>query len=153
MYVIPDGEVRRIKHLRVFFVTATWSVFAYVWLLVIVRFITPGVIDVWEGVVTFLFFPLTVMTAYMADRRMLIYKYLSKQYRMNKRGMIVEAEGNATEMSKIDHEQGLRVFAEEADNQDVRDFEDSRRDFIRVLRELRKKYPNIEPDQIEELAR
>ena len=25
MYVIPDGEVRRIKHLRVFFVTATWS--------------------------------------------------------------------------------------------------------------------------------
>merc|ERR1719225_446902 len=32
MYVIPDDEVRKIKHLRVFFVTATWSIFAYVWL-------------------------------------------------------------------------------------------------------------------------
>lgn len=29
--VIPTGEVRKIKHLRVFFVTATWSVFAYIW--------------------------------------------------------------------------------------------------------------------------
>merc|ERR1719367_2127367 len=27
MYVIPDDEIRKIKHLRVFFVTATWSVF------------------------------------------------------------------------------------------------------------------------------
>jgi len=35
MYVIPDDEVRRIKHLRVFFITATWSVFAYVWLYLI----------------------------------------------------------------------------------------------------------------------
>merc|ERR1712079_548552 len=35
MYVIPDDEVRKIKHLRVFLVTATWSVFAYIWLYVI----------------------------------------------------------------------------------------------------------------------
>ena len=152
VYVIPDGEVRRIKHLRVFFVTATWSVFAYIWLLVIVQFITPGIIDVWEGVVTFLFFPLTVMTAYMADRRMLLYKFLSKQYRMNKRGVIVEAEG-ATEMGKLDAEEGLRHFVEEDRNEDIREFEDSRRDFIRILRELRKKYPNLEPEQIEDLAR
>lgn len=154
VYVIPEGEVRRIKHLRVFFVTATWSVFAYIWLLIIVQFVTPGQVDVWEGVVTFLFFPLTVMTAYMADRRMLIYKYLSKQYRMNRRGMIVEAEGNTTEMGKLEQsEEGLRVFAEEATNEDVREFEDSRRDFIRILRELRKKFPNMDADQIEELAR
>ncbi|CAG7834155.1 unnamed protein product [Allacma fusca] len=117
------------------------------------EFVTPGIIDVWEGVVTFLFFPLTVMTAYMADRRMLIYKYLSKQYRMNRRGVIVEAEGNATEMGKLDQDQGLRVFAEESTDENVKDFEDSRREFIRVLRDLRKKYPNLEPAQIEELAR
>ena len=35
MYVIPDDEVRRIEHLGVFCTTATWSVFAYVWLYVI----------------------------------------------------------------------------------------------------------------------
>ncbi len=33
---VPAGEIRRIKHLRVFFVTATWSVFAYIWLYFII---------------------------------------------------------------------------------------------------------------------
>ena len=39
---IPDDEVRRIKHLRVFFITATWSVFAYLWLFFIVAGNSPG---------------------------------------------------------------------------------------------------------------
>ena len=46
VYVIPDGEVRRIKHLRVFFVTATWSLFAYFWLYVIIALISPGEVEV-----------------------------------------------------------------------------------------------------------
>ena len=42
MYVIPDDEVRKIKHLRVFLVTATWSVFAYIWLYLILGPISYG---------------------------------------------------------------------------------------------------------------
>ena len=49
MYVIPDDEVRKIKHLRVFIITATWSVFAYVWMYVIIGAITPGKVESWEG--------------------------------------------------------------------------------------------------------
>merc|ERR1712088_1263953 len=45
MYVIPDDEVRKIKHLRVFIVTATWSVFAYVWLYLILAPISRGVVE------------------------------------------------------------------------------------------------------------
>ena len=41
-YVIPEGEVRKIKHLRVFIITATWSVFAYVWLYLILGVISYG---------------------------------------------------------------------------------------------------------------
>merc|ERR1711862_731347 len=48
MYVIPDDEVQKIKHLRVFIVTATWSVFAYVWMYVIIGAITPGKVESWE---------------------------------------------------------------------------------------------------------
>merc|ERR1719233_513549 len=66
MYVIPDDEVRKIKHLRVFLVTATWSVFAYIWLYVILGFISYGKVETWEGLLTFIFFPLTVWTAYVA---------------------------------------------------------------------------------------
>jgi len=151
MYVIPDGEVRKIKHLRVFFVTATWSVFAYLWMLVILKVTTPGVVDVGEGIITFLFFPATVITAYIADRRLLFYKYLSKNYRLNKRGLIVETEGS-TEMGKV-AESGLRVFEEEGMSQEVREYEESRRDYIRILRELRKKHPNMDADELENLAR
>ncbi|CAF4634789.1 unnamed protein product, partial [Rotaria magnacalcarata] len=28
---IPTGEIRRIRHQRVFFVTTAWSIFAYIW--------------------------------------------------------------------------------------------------------------------------
>jgi len=63
MYVIPDDEVRKIKHLRVFIITATWSVFAYVWLYLILAQISKGKVESWEGILTFLFFPATVYTA------------------------------------------------------------------------------------------
>merc|ERR1719341_1913746 len=91
MYVIPDDEVRKIKHLRVFFITATWSVFAYIWLYLILGPISYGVVEIWEGVVTFLFFPITVYTAFVADRRLFFYKYLDKKYRA-KKGVIVQSE-------------------------------------------------------------
>ncbi|ODM93025.1 Sodium/calcium exchanger 2, partial [Orchesella cincta] len=148
VYVIPNDEVRRIKHLRVFFVTATWSVFAYLWLLVILKVTSPGVVDLWEGIVTFLFFPATVLTAYLADRR--IYKFVTKQFRIGRGGMIVETEG--TEM-KSNLESGLRVFEEEGASEEIREFEQSRRDYITMLRELRKKNPNIDADQLETMAR
>eukprot|EP00397_Hematodinium_sp_SG-2012_P011321 GEMP01011457.1.p1 GENE.GEMP01011457.1~~GEMP01011457.1.p1 ORF type:complete len:822 (+),score=160.59 GEMP01011457.1:124-2589(+) len=64
---IPVGETRLVKETGVYLVTATFSIFAYLWLIVILLFITPDVVDVWEGVVTFLFFPLLVCLAYAAD--------------------------------------------------------------------------------------
>jgi solute carrier family 8 (sodium/calcium exchanger) len=66
---IPSGEVRRIRHQRVFFVTTAWSIFAYIWLWAIVAKISPGYIEVWEGTLTFLFFPLTVFSAYIVDTK------------------------------------------------------------------------------------
>ena len=37
---IPDGETRRIKNFPVFIITATTSIFAYVWLIVVLVFIS-----------------------------------------------------------------------------------------------------------------
>ncbi|KAF4529016.1 hypothetical protein B566_EDAN016865 [Ephemera danica] len=153
VYVIPKGESRKIKHLRVFFVTATWSVFAYVWLYLILAVISRGEVEVWEAFLTFLFFPATVLTAYIADRRLLIYKYLSKQYRMNRRGMIVETEGDMELQTKINHVDGTLKTFEEEENEEVREFEQNRREYILMLRELRKKNPNMEMEQLESMAR
>lgn len=44
---------------------------------------------------TLLFFPVCVLMAWIADRRLLFYKYLHRRYRTDKRhGIIVETEGD-----------------------------------------------------------
>jgi solute carrier family 8 (sodium/calcium exchanger) len=63
----PDGRV--IEDRNVFSVTATFSVFAYVWLIVILVLPpTPDVCTFYEGLMTFLFFPALVSVAFGADK-------------------------------------------------------------------------------------
>merc|ERR1719187_1309249 len=149
VYVIPDGEVRYIKHLRVFFITAFFSIFAYVWLYIIIAEISRGVVEFWEAFVTFLFFPVCVILAYMADKRLLFYKYMSKEYRMGKRGVIIEVEGGDAEVGKKDD--GGPVYDEGVD-ESVREFEQHRRDYMQIISELRKKHPNLGMAQLESMA-
>uniref|UniRef100_A0A3Q0RQL1 Solute carrier family 8 member 3 n=1 Tax=Amphilophus citrinellus TaxID=61819 RepID=A0A3Q0RQL1_AMPCI len=97
VWAIPNGQSRKIKHLRVFFITAFWSIFAYIWLYLILSVMSPGVVEVWEALVTLLFFPVCVILAWIADRRLLFYKYMGKRYRADKRrGIVVETEGDLT---------------------------------------------------------
>lgn len=44
---------------------------------------------------TLLYFPVCVILAWIADRRLLFYKYMHKRYRADKRhGIVVEMEGD-----------------------------------------------------------
>lgn len=149
--VIPNGEVRKIKHLRVFFVTSTWSVFAYIWLYLILDYFSPGRVELWESFLTFMFFPLTVLTAYIADRRLLIYKYIGKEYRMNKHGVMVQTEADsAFEMNGRDD--NIKSFTDGVITEEVRDFEESRREYITTLKNLRRKYPQSDLESLEIMA-
>ncbi|CAD5223464.1 unnamed protein product [Bursaphelenchus okinawaensis] len=65
---VPSGQVRKIERNDVFYVTVVWSTFAYIWLYLILAFFSPNVVEVWEGVLTFIFFFLTVISAYVANR-------------------------------------------------------------------------------------
>ncbi|XP_046365062.2 sodium/calcium exchanger 2-like isoform X2 [Haliotis rufescens] len=65
---VPDAEKRLIKNVKVFAVTSLFSLFAYLWLLVILIGITPDYVDLWEAIVTLLFFPILVVVAYIADK-------------------------------------------------------------------------------------
>ena len=147
MYVIPDDEVRKIKHLRVFLVTATWSVFAYVWLYVILGFISYGKVEIWEGLLTFLFFPLTVGTAYIAEKRMFCYKWISKP----------EEEGVVAELSgKVDVEaRGKEQFKDNLEDMDpaLAEFERNRREYINAMKTIRLENPDISLIDLEAKAR
>lgn len=168
VWVIPSPEVKKIKHLRVFFVTMVWSVFAYIWLYAILTWSSYGEITIGEGLLTFAFFPMTVGTAYIADRRMLIYKYLSKSYRADKRGIIVGREGGdeASEKGTGDDLEMGNKFNHVVDGQikagyenpsdmtdEVQEFEKTRMDFMNILKEVRRKNPDAPIDEIEQLAR
>uniref|UniRef100_A0A8C2J4F6 Solute carrier family 8 member 2b n=1 Tax=Cyprinus carpio TaxID=7962 RepID=A0A8C2J4F6_CYPCA len=184
VWVIPDGEVRKIKHLRVFFITAFWSIFAYIWLYLILSIISPGVVEVWEALVTLCYFPVCVILAWIADRRLLFYKYMSKRYRADKRtGVVVETEGDMTPkgmemlmdgkfplrggavgigtqehcqdgtgnttgtMATLPNSNSTTVYMDGA-----KDLDESRKEVIRILKDLKQKYPDKELDQLVELA-
>ncbi|XP_061733514.1 sodium/calcium exchanger 2b [Nerophis ophidion] len=199
VWTIPKGQVRKIKHLRVFFITAFWSIFAYIWLYLILSVMSPGEVEVWEALVTLLYFPVCVLLAWIADRRLLFYKYMGKRYRADKRhGIVVEMEGDLTpnkggmEMiadGKFLPRGGTVVPAEIYGNGDggagvaannvgvtagsssagaggnlpssnnamanletSRELDESRKEVIRILKELKQKYPDKELDQLMELA-
>jgi len=67
--VVAVGEEPKfIKETKVYAVTASFSIFAYVWLLVILIMWTPDVVTVVEGMLTFGFFFLVLFLAYAADK-------------------------------------------------------------------------------------
>lgn len=160
--VIPEGETRKVKHLRVFFVTAAWSVFAYTWLYLILAVFSPGVVEIWEGLLTLFFFPICVGFAYVADRRLLFYKYMYKRYRAGKRkGVIIETEGEPELPSKVDVEMDGKMlnshgeeFMDGEAGFDMKelDEEESRKEVARILKELKQKYPEKEMEQLMELV-
>ncbi|CAH2314208.1 sodium calcium exchanger 2 isoform X1 [Pelobates cultripes] len=164
VYVIPNGESRKIKHPRVFFVTATWSIFAYIWLYLILAVISPSRVQVWEGLVTLLFFPACVLFAWVADKRLLFYKYVYKRYRADhRRGIIIETEGEFPKSIEMDGKLGaaavvtgetkdVSVQDSEAAAAEAKELDESRKEVIRILKELKQKYPERELDQLVDMA-
>lgn len=56
VFAIPEGEIRMIEGTKVYALTATISVFAYFWMMIILVWSSPDRVEVWEGVLTFLTF-------------------------------------------------------------------------------------------------
>ncbi|CAC5412239.1 SLC8A [Mytilus coruscus] len=64
---VPAPDVKFIKEFGVFLTTTFYSVFAYVWMLLVVQVISPGEIEWWEAWVTIAFMPLFVLHSYAQD--------------------------------------------------------------------------------------
>lgn len=167
VYVIPAGECRKIKHLRVFFVTAFWSIFAYIWLYLILAVFSPGVVQVWEALLTLVFFPVCVVFAWMADKRLLFYKYVYKRYRADPRsGIIIGTEGEVPKGIEMDgsfvandHRESVFVDGSAATvaplpitTQEEKELDESRKEVIQILKDLKQKHPDKELEQLVEMA-
>jgi solute carrier family 8 (sodium/calcium exchanger) len=102
---IPDGEFRIIKEFNVYVVTAVCSVFAYLWLIIILQVISPNIVEPWEGVATFLMFPVLVWTAYATDRGCFA-KSGDEGVAMMGRGSVLSAEMTKEDLAEL--EAGVR---------------------------------------------
>ncbi|KAK9394344.1 sodium/calcium exchanger 2 [Crotalus adamanteus] len=167
VYVIPSGESRKIKHLRVFFVTASWSIFAYIWLYLILAVFSPGIVEVWEALLTLIFFPICVVFAWIADKRLLFYKYVYKRYRADPRsGIIIGTEGEFPKGIEMDggfvandHRESVFVDGSAASvaplpvvTQEEKELDESRKEVIQILKDLKQKHPDKELEQLVEIA-
>ena len=65
---LEGSAVTRIKNFSVFLTTTVYSIFAYIWLFLVLVVISPNEVTLWEAIVTLLCFPLLVIHAYMAEK-------------------------------------------------------------------------------------
>jgi len=64
---IPKGEKRTIRSMSVFVTTAVWSVWAYIWLFIMLIVWTPDIITVVEAALTIGFLVILIIQAYAVD--------------------------------------------------------------------------------------
>lgn len=81
---LPVGEVRKVEGTRVFAVTATISVLAYVWLILILQVFSPDRVDILEALLTLSFFPLLVLIAFLADKGYFCFGWQPPRIEWNK---------------------------------------------------------------------
>lgn len=67
-------ETKKVSQFTVFLLTSGWSIWAYVWMLLVVKVISPGEVEIWEAFITLAFFPLMAITAYGQDNHWWIHK-------------------------------------------------------------------------------
>ena len=80
MVSVPSGEVRRIKEIKVFVVTALFSVFAYVWLYITLKVSSPDEVELWEAFITLFLFVVLLVTAYAADKHFWMKKVAPESF-------------------------------------------------------------------------
>ncbi|KAG1661500.1 hypothetical protein FOA52_010215 [Chlamydomonas sp. UWO 241] len=66
---LKAGALKKIEHFKVFMWTTTWSMWAYLWLWIVYKRVSPNEVEIWEAWVTLAFMPLFVWTTYMVDTR------------------------------------------------------------------------------------
>ena len=96
---IEKGEIRRIKNFKVFLTTAAYSIFAYIWLYIVLVLITPNEVTVWEAVITFLSFPFLVLQSFMTEKNFFL---------KSKKEDVDEEHQKLSQMSKINCFENIR---------------------------------------------
>ncbi|XP_065212113.1 sodium/calcium exchanger Calx-like isoform X2 [Planococcus citri] len=128
---LPPGEIKKVHRMKVFLVTGLFSFFAYIWLLLILRYISPDVVELWEASITFILFPILIVFAYVADRD--YFGFLqSKDMKRQLELTTLQGDGKPKTLCKANGEV-------------------DRENLIKFVKEV-KKFPNLKEEEIALLA-
>jgi len=61
-------QTKKINDLGTFIVTAVFSIFAYIWLFLVLLIFSKGVVEMWEAILTLAFFFIFIIMAYTTDK-------------------------------------------------------------------------------------
>lgn len=93
VYSINTPDVKTVSAPGVFMMTSTWSILAYVWLLIVLEVWTPGVVSIAEAWITFGAFFLFVALVYGQDRNWFrVNSKVSRNARDSKILMVEESQ-------------------------------------------------------------
>ena len=149
--VVNSPDTRRIKGIRVFIVTTVFSIFAYIWLVIVLVIITPEQVDLWEAVLTFLFFPILVLTAYSADKN--FFRQSANKQKNSQNFPINETKQTISHLTE-----GLQMNANtfglspEHAAYYMNDGKISWKQMREFLKYLRKSYPKLTDEEIARMA-
>ncbi|KHJ45098.1 sodium/calcium exchanger 1 [Trichuris suis] len=149
---VPAGSKKRIENFGVFCVTSAWSLFAYIWLIIILIGISPDQVEVWEGVLTLLFFVALVVNAYMTSMKM-------KMCRTGKRDDTSRETAQATIVAKNDKDLEAPLEKKRyswlpkfADDSSQALLPDNGAKVDRLVHDMRRKYPYLSDDRLTDLV-
>ncbi|CAH8827564.1 unnamed protein product [Trichobilharzia szidati] len=104
---ITSPTVKKIAKFSVFMFTSFCSLFAYVWMLLVVAYISPEVVEIWESLLTLSFFPIMVIFAYAQDNEW----WLKKFFKVKRSGNLPQKPEKNPEQQMTDN----RSFEHSAD--------------------------------------
>ena len=142
MLSVKNGISKKITDLPLFFVTSAFGIFAFLWLFLVAEQISPGVIELWEAIVTLGFFPIIVFTCWTVQRR-----FPWKMLKFVKRNLRQKANnGNQSRGPPPD----IVTMADFSNSNMI--LNERRRRLGDILRQLKQKYPNKPKAELEEMA-
>eukprot|EP00794_Sanderia_malayensis_P009359 gene9359-10346_t len=157
---VPTTTVRSIRVYKVFMITAFFCIFAYIWLYIVLQVITVNVVDIWEAVITFLFFPMLVIIAYIADKEFCCAKVdsdkkkdielgamelLKEDYLSKNHPEVVAFMKEVTGNPRISDEEAAKLIAMRIESTKTKDYGYYRVGVLRSFGGGRKVVPRIQP--------
>ncbi|CDW53159.1 sodium:calcium exchanger 1 [Trichuris trichiura] len=150
---VPAGTKKRIENFGVFCVTSAWSLFAYIWLIIILIGISPNQVEVWEGVLTLLFFVALVVNAYMTSAKMKICRSGKRDDATRETVQPTIVAKNAKDLEVASSEKKryswLPKFADDSSQALLPD-NDAKVD--RLVHDMRRKYPYLSDERLTDLV-